>query len=267
MKTKNTLKAFAGMALILFVVLALINCSSPSNGTTSTGTGPGPNPGLSKLSVTINRNDSNTSKFVFRTTHPTNTDSYSASGVSGISLVDKQDSPARVEVTATGLTTSPTALTVTAKDSSVPEDTSLATIVPGMVKYPTATQDVDGLTDWFNFLDKTLDAYAIVDYFNYSDHGIFHSTIKSLIPVIDATIASMFYGSADEVKANAAMTTILGNWNAIYAQLSGASKDTVDQTLPRIWFNEVANPSNGATFNTVMLNWFKAQGYDVVSCN
>ena len=261
MKTRNNVKKFAGMALILFVVLALISCSSPSNGTSTTGTGPGPNPGLSKLSVTINRNDTldGSSEFVFRAAHPAGTDSYSVSS----GTASKKDSPfTGVGITgAAGLTgahSNPVAtFTVTARNSSVPQDTSLATKVPGMLKYTTTTKGVDGLTDWFKFLDVTLQALADAGNFDYFSHTSIHGIAKV---TVDATFASLFYGSADETAANAAMTTILNNWNGIYTSLTGANKNTVDQTLPRIWFNKV--PTDTAAFKTVMLNWFKAN-YDV----
>jgi hypothetical protein len=222
-----------------------------------------------KLAISINRADSSPTEFVFRTAHPAGAASYEVKKGSVTLTAEMLANPDRVKVTGQLDADAFAELTATAKAGA--EAKSQAK-VPGMYKYDADTPTLKGYTDWFKFLDATLLALKNVDYDAYDPHGDFRNSIAAEIrDGISDEDAALRCKTRYETEANAAMKVVLANLPAIMGYFNenissstwATRLDTVKETMPRLWFNKVANAENDDALNEIMSITIKAEYPDV----
>ena len=227
--------------------------------------------GLAKLGISINRADSSDTQFTFKV----NPAVVGATGYKALKGTAEVGSSASTSVSVPGSNLSSSAYTgLTAKAVKGAADASLATALPGMLKYPAATPTLNGYTDWFNFLFESMGVVTRVNPSALTTNmKNFKKTIKSILENNDLTdeATAIDYKNSLTDDANLAMDAVLNNFDGIMNLLSNSTDPTdvetlriINETLPRLWFNKVADQGNNdAVLNGIMKSLIQADYPDV----
>jgi hypothetical protein len=213
---KNKFKFLATITLAALIGFSMAGCGDTGGGPEGPG---GDDDDLLALSITILRGESTATNFVFSVNQITGA-TYQVRALDGSG--NPMGSPigtwsgTKATITGNGLSTNAfTGFSVKAvKDGA---DASLSTKVPGMVKYSGTTDEVTvkGYTDWFKFLDGTITSYLFT-VGSDSTLSLLRNDIRTLLSGGSFTAATAL---AQKSAADAAMTKVLNNWTAIWADL------------------------------------------------
>jgi len=255
--TMKNLQRFGVLTLICGVA-ALVFTGCPTNG--DDGNDPNKLAGTPKLlDITINRAASGSGNFVFNTNAVSGADAYKAYKGAGEVASSATNT---VSVPSTALSDrSWTALTAKALKGA--EDASLVTALPGMVKYPADTPTLNGYTDWFNFLNATLTSFGLVNQSAYEPYNSLRNSIRTVLNsggIISETDGKE-YEARWKTQMNNATAAVMANWEAIWGNLltNEGRLNTVNDTMPRIWFNQVTNSENDAALGGIIIPQIKAE--------
>ena len=251
-------------------LLAFTGCGDPE-GDDNDNSG---DPSKPKLSISISRAANTTpGQFTFTVTNP-------PAGSQAYSVYDSHSKIAdfpnpTINLSSTGIPLSKadgafTPLVVDAKGTS--GALSADTPVPGIRRYPAATTNSEGMTDWFNFLDKAIAGLAAITLPQDMSTIIAHTNFRS--SVITPSLGTLSNEStATDIKdsqgtpANAATSAVLAKYNEILTHYAGdaASLKIIKDALPRLWLNNVTNHTG--TMLQHVKSQLNAAGYSHVNFN
>jgi len=157
---------------------------------------------------------------------------------SGATVVGTSADPAGISVSQGLNDRALTPLTVKAENAGVLWEGNLQ----GMLKYPEDTPILNAYTDWFRFLNAGLETMRSADHPDYVVHITVRNAVRNALnnnSLIDED-AGKWYKENYEGLANNAMSAILRNHQWVVDNATEERVDTINETLPRIWFNKVA---------------------------
>ena len=245
-------------------LLAFTGCGDPE-GDDNDSNG---DPGKPKLTITISR-AANTSagNFIFSTSTPAGATTYKVySNGSHI-----QDFTSNTITLSSSTFSSPnpnnafTPLTVNAHGSS--GALSADTPVPGIRRYPAATTNLEGMQDWFHFLDVAIYGLAQVDMPSGGPHLSLRTSIQGEIPALTNESAASSLKTTYGTQANAATAAVLPRYSDILTYYVGnaAALKTLREALPRLWLNNFTDHTG--TMLQHVKNQLNAAGYSHVNFN
>lgn len=228
-----------------------------SNGENPTPTG--------ELKISIVRANSSPSEFKFGLDQVTNATAYKA-----FKEGSEVASSASTTVSVPGTELSSREFTeLMAKVFNGGTDMGLDGQLPAMVKYPAATVTLDGYTDLFKFLAATIHNLYSVDYDAHTPHLKLEEAIRGSLPNMNSEEYALgckdYFAETYDIPA--AMKTVMSHYPQIMEYLANSGTElatehtaTINETLPRIWFNKVVDDAEAdAALNNLMGDAIKAK--------
>ena len=250
---------------VCLMAFSLLFIACENDPTTDPGDG-----GLAAPGIAIHRNDSTGGDFVFRIHQAVpGATGYEARKGNQVVGAGPNTGDRKVIVPGSELGATTTTLLTARATSANPTFGPDSGEFPAGVKYNSANPLVDEYTDWFNFLDTALEvlSYAELAKFNpyITTYNAIRNRLNNLGPWDSDEKAAVAFnseggGAITPASLNAATAAVLANYEDIMDYLldyedAEAAAPYIQRllgTFPRLWFNEVTDPTNDAALGELI---------------